>query len=341
VASFGDQLRRERERKGMQLEDVSLATKVSTRFLRALEEERLDQLPGGIFNKGFIKAYARHLGLDENEIVAEYLATVERKTSAAVGESNPLTPGAPARASEVRQPPPRQPVLRLKIPEFHVPAPDAPRHHADRIPWGKMAMALLLVAFAFALWGSFSRQPWPARKRYGDKLPAVQAAAKAPESAAQVAAGNSATVAGTEQPAAAPTEASAPAASTTAEPRPIAASTAPAAQAAGVEAAGAVSKGPFIVLILAKQDSWLQITVDGKEVMQDFLSAPGQKAVSAQREVVVKAGNVGGLEFSFNGRKLPAQGGEDEVKTLTFGSDGLQAPVSRKPLETQAGRPQA
>src|SRR5207302_459969 len=44
--------------------------------LRALEEEHFDQLPGGVFNKGFVRAYARQVGLDEEEAVADYLAAL-------------------------------------------------------------------------------------------------------------------------------------------------------------------------------------------------------------------------------------------------------------------------
>ena len=85
----------------------------------------------------------------------------------------------------------------------------------------------------------------------------------------------------------------------------------------------------------------MQITVDGKEVMHDMLNASSHKAVEAQKEVVVKAGNIGGLEFSFNGKQLPAQGQLDEVKTVVFGADGVQLPLSKKPADTQLAKPQA
>src|SRR5712691_5034854 len=45
-------------------------------MLRALEDEHFDQLPGGVFNKGFVRAYARQVGLDEEESVADYLAAL-------------------------------------------------------------------------------------------------------------------------------------------------------------------------------------------------------------------------------------------------------------------------
>src|SRR5580700_4460254 len=46
------------------------------RKLRALEDEHFDQLPGGVFNKGFVRAYARLVGLDEEEAIADYLAAL-------------------------------------------------------------------------------------------------------------------------------------------------------------------------------------------------------------------------------------------------------------------------
>src|SRR5437868_479225 len=73
MPSFGERLKRQREQRGVTLEDISVSTKISIRLLRALEEDHFDRLPGGIFNKGFVRAYARDLRLDEDEIVAEYL----------------------------------------------------------------------------------------------------------------------------------------------------------------------------------------------------------------------------------------------------------------------------
>src|SRR5215831_17727322 len=70
---FGDRLRSERERQQYSLDDVAASTKISTRMLRALEEEKFNQLPGGIFNKGFVRAYATFLKMDEEQAIADYL----------------------------------------------------------------------------------------------------------------------------------------------------------------------------------------------------------------------------------------------------------------------------
>ncbi len=72
VTTFGERLKREREMRGVTLEEIAVATRISPRFLEALENEQWDQLPGGIFNRGFIRSIARFLGLDEEGLVAEY-----------------------------------------------------------------------------------------------------------------------------------------------------------------------------------------------------------------------------------------------------------------------------
>jgi cytoskeletal protein RodZ len=69
---FGELLKREREMRGVSLEEISVATRIAPRFLEALENEQWEQLPGGVFNRGFIRSVARYLGLDEDSLVAEY-----------------------------------------------------------------------------------------------------------------------------------------------------------------------------------------------------------------------------------------------------------------------------
>jgi cytoskeleton protein RodZ len=69
---FGEHLRREREMRGVSLDEISAATRISTRFLEAIEKDQWELLPGGVFNRGFIRSIARFLGLDEDSLVAEY-----------------------------------------------------------------------------------------------------------------------------------------------------------------------------------------------------------------------------------------------------------------------------
>ena len=74
MGAFGDRLRREREMRGITLDEITESTKISRRHLEALEGEHFNQLPGGVFNKGFVRAYARFLGIDEDQAVADYSA---------------------------------------------------------------------------------------------------------------------------------------------------------------------------------------------------------------------------------------------------------------------------
>jgi cytoskeleton protein RodZ len=287
VESFGARLKREREQQKVTLEDIALSTKIGTRFLRALEEEHFDQLPGGIFNKGFVRAYARHLGMDEGQAISDYLA--------ASGTGQPEK-----KPEEVRE------VREVEV------RPEDTSEVAARIPWGIFAIVLLLVALGFAAWGFLSREK-SVRPAVAPPLPA---ATKTP-------------------PAAPPKTEVRKTASAEPSTAPVAASPKP-AEAATVPPGPVPTPGAFVVLVTAREDSWLTITADGKQVMRDTLTAPAAKSVEAVKEIVIRAGNVGALEFSFNGKKVPVRGDFDEVKTLVFDPNGLQPePAKTEPPTAQ------
>lgn len=72
LASFGEELRREREIRGISLKEISDATKISKRFLEAIERNDHKTLPAPVFTRGFVREYARYLGLHSEEIVSRY-----------------------------------------------------------------------------------------------------------------------------------------------------------------------------------------------------------------------------------------------------------------------------
>jgi cytoskeletal protein RodZ len=72
TGNFGERLKRERELREVSSNEVVVATRISLRFLEALENEDWDRLPGGVFNRGFVRSIARYLGLDEEDLLAEY-----------------------------------------------------------------------------------------------------------------------------------------------------------------------------------------------------------------------------------------------------------------------------
>jgi cytoskeleton protein RodZ len=308
VESLGARLKREREQRKITLEEISLSTKIGTRFLLAIEGEQFDQLPGGIFNKGFVKAYARSVGVDEAEAVAEY----ELAVAPAIPETQPAAGvvGAPAPS---------------------VPIPEFPLHVEDTgddgpgIPWEWFAAALLIVAFCFALWGFHSRD-----KSFKPGLPPrVAEPANIPSAEAPVLAQTAASEAA--PPASAPAvpagSASAPSMSASAAPAPSVPGTGdatPRPEDSEAAAGGSASSTPgaFLVQIKAREDSWVAISADGREIMQATLNASAEKSIGARDRVVIKTGNAGALDISFNGKKLPTQGAPNEVKTLTFDPSG-------------------
>jgi cytoskeletal protein RodZ len=92
-STFGEHLKREREMRGVSLQEISTATRISTRFLDALENEQWDRLPGGVFNRGFVRAVAHFLGLDEEALVAEYaMATNDQPEVAVWADKTPHKP---------------------------------------------------------------------------------------------------------------------------------------------------------------------------------------------------------------------------------------------------------
>ena len=71
--SFGNRLRRERERRHIALSSISANSKINVAFLQGLERDDLSKWPSGIFRRAFIRAYAEGVGLDPDLVVREFL----------------------------------------------------------------------------------------------------------------------------------------------------------------------------------------------------------------------------------------------------------------------------
>ncbi|MGH9901750.1 MAG: helix-turn-helix domain-containing protein, partial [Pyrinomonadaceae bacterium] len=75
TGSLGEQLRLTRERRGVSLREISDQTRISMRHLEAIEADDYKRLPGGIFNRSFIKAYARQINFNEEKALEAYART--------------------------------------------------------------------------------------------------------------------------------------------------------------------------------------------------------------------------------------------------------------------------
>jgi cytoskeletal protein RodZ len=89
---FGHTLRVARERRGMSLRQIANATKISVTLLEALERNDIKRLPGGLFSRGFVRAYAREVGLDPEATVRDFLAEFPHEPAVGAGRQ-PDPPG--------------------------------------------------------------------------------------------------------------------------------------------------------------------------------------------------------------------------------------------------------
>jgi transcriptional regulator with XRE-family HTH domain len=110
LASFGEELRREREIRGISLKEIADATKISKRFLDAIERNDHKTLPAPVFTRGFVREYARYLGLNSEEMVNRY-------NFAAVGDDRIEQSAHLERLTTPQAPPPP----RKKLPPKGIP----------------------------------------------------------------------------------------------------------------------------------------------------------------------------------------------------------------------------
>jgi cytoskeletal protein RodZ len=180
VPAFGDKFRKAREAKKLSLDDVSRVTKIGARMLQAIEEEHFDQLPGGVFNRGFIRAYAKHLGLNDEEAVTDYLACLRQAQIEANQFREPAPPPvrtpAPAKAAPPVKPTPPQPapksraaVDEVELPELQLPRAEDVRSPARSYPGRRessfssmtIPLAIIVILAVVLLWMRHSRSSHP------------------------------------------------------------------------------------------------------------------------------------------------------------------------------------
>lgn len=127
MSSFGETLRRERELRQISLREIAEATKINLRYLDALERDDFRHLPGGVFNKGFVRAYAQFIGIDPETMVTAYLDE-DRRQQARLARTSPVVAAPPA-------------------PEIEEPA----RSLGSRVWYAALVIMLILVVLAAGL----------------------------------------------------------------------------------------------------------------------------------------------------------------------------------------------
>jgi len=288
MASFGENLRREREMRGVTLEEISAATKVSVRFLHALEAEDFSKLPSGIFTRGFIRAYAKYLGLDEERVLAEYQL--------------------------IAQPTSDVDLSRLAF------AKPRPHREGPRTPFFAFFLAVALLAGGYALFRYSRRAP--------EVTSPVSPPAATPAGSTAVARRDRPQEVSTPTPAPAAGSAVAetrPAPSQKREsPSPGIAEFPPGQ--AGLDLAPGASEmaGGLMLQVAATERAWVAIDVDGKTALQRVLEPNEIQTLKAKESFDVTTGNAHGIILTLNGETLKPLGRRGEVKTVHLTRDDLK-----------------
>jgi cytoskeleton protein RodZ len=336
VGQFGDKFRKEREKQGISLDDVSNVTKIGSRMLQAIEQEHFDQLPGGVFNKGFIRAYAKHLGLDDEEAIIDYLACMRQAEIAAQEAWQPRAETrVPASAKKIRgagakAPSNAQSTQVEELPELQLPRDEHVRpprknylHQSGvEIPWRIIAAAAVIIVLALILWHRHSRNT-PVES--ASTAPATTA--PSPQSSTQTSPSNPAPI---NQTATAHQTAN-PATTRPATPNPQPG----AALQPAITYPASNPATQFTLVILATENSWISSVVDGQPPTQETLIAPAHTTIHATREIALKVGNAAGVSFLWNGKEITSQGAEAEVRTFVFDTQGMRTAPPIQPVQTQ------
>jgi len=280
--------------RGVTLEEISVATKISVRFLESIENEEFSRLPGGIFNRSFVRAYARYLGLDEDPLVEEY-----RLAARARGEvdSDQLSPPKTYSRRD--------------------------RHSRHTLLGGIIAVVLLIAGYA--LWRHAHTPPQTPASATQQVAPLKSSPGSHPDTNVSVSPATSvSTPAAETESAASSTRLSAQPAGS--EPAGQGVLTATSAVAAAPPKLPAITDygGKLVLQIATTERSWVAIDSDGKTIMQGIMDPNEVKTFKADASFDVLTGNAQGMILTLNGQTLKPMGREGEVKQVHLTWDSLK-----------------
>ena len=345
MTAIGETLRRERLRRNLDLETVSRELKISPKLLDAIESEKFDRLPGGVFAKAFVRQYAHYLGLDEEEMAAE----VQRILQPAL-ETTRAPEGRPAAL---------EPIPLPKVEEW--------QSLGDRRQWGSTLPALALVVVV--MMGCAGVYSWWQRSRHSSATPvaaappqqtpavaAVQPAAQQAEPNAQPAAPSSVQASPVAQPSnpapqdgtgSAPPAATAQTQTPVASKPPAVASNQPvtpaqppvaAKQALPADAAQPSNPNAAVrVELLASEPVWVLVRSDGKYLFSGTIEPNQSRMVEANSTITLRLGNAGGVNITLNGKPIGTVGPKGQVRTVQLTSGGFEIVAAPKPSGVPLG----
>jgi len=306
MADIGRELAQARQRAALSLQDMARRTKISPPILDALERSDFKSLPGGLYTRGLLRAYAREVGLDAEDIVRrfresgdgrliEHDVTIEEIAHAAERPKPGARPVPPDTTDSDR----RREISQLAI----------------------LALALLVGGVAYAGFGgafrSLMRHAPPAAA-----IPPIAAPPSQQPPSAQTPPPQAMPLqAAASTPATAPSEAPQP------PPPPQPRQTLPpeehptAIETAGVSQTVAAAPadheaGPLRLEIQATGPCWVTGTADGERIIYQLLNAGDRTQIDANEDVVLRVGDPGVLAYTINGSTGRSLGSSGEPVTI-------------------------
>jgi cytoskeleton protein RodZ len=284
MAQFGDQLRQQRLARGVSLSQIAADTRISARYLEALERHDIKQLPGAIFARSFARQYANYVGLDFARIEAEVAATFPSEDCLPAVESQPAKEGIQIK--------PLTEWLNLDAPAWR------------RLPRPLLTLGVVLLACSGVYWG-WQRAILGVSGTDDGEVAGVSGLppTKLPSDTSEMLpASPLATVSGANAE-----TARAPEGTTSLELQ------APPGSSAGVS-----------VRVVATQETWVSITANGKRLFRGILQPNEARLLTGVEKATMIIGNAGGVDVQTDGRSIGPIGPPGQVRVVNLSPQGME-----------------
>jgi len=310
MASFGEGLRREREMRGITLEEISAHTKISIHFLQAIEADDLGKLPGGIYTRNFIRAFARYLGLDEERVMNEYQSSANPGGDFDFSRFTFVRPNRESRASTW---------IGLLLAAAMLTGGYLLFRYSQRTAGAPRSAAQAATAT-----GQKQPTPAPAQTAAPPGSPAVTGSeGVAPPNPSPQGEANPPTPAPSASGSSAPLATGSPTHAASANQN----AASPPAGPEGAELTGAAGSD-LVLQVAATERAWVDLGADGKTVLQRVLKQDEIQTFKAKKYFDLTTGNAEGIVLTLNGETLEPLGRRGDVKKIHLTRDSVKHPPS-------------
>ena len=308
MAGFGENLRREREMRGVSLEEISIATKISIRFLQAIENEELSKLPGGIFTRSFVRTYARYLGLDEERVLADCQLAGQQKPEVDIRRITANRARPNGSASRTR-------IIALLVAGVLLASGYALFRYSRRIMEQQSSTPMVIPPSTTAGGTNPPTITSPVTNPPPSAAPVQPSAPAQPENNPSLSATSGSPTAGA---------ATAPGTLEGGPPSPGAKANPPNQSATSAATSAVEAHTDLVLQVAATERTWVAVDADGKTVLQKVLNPNEVENLKAHDSFDVTIGHAQGVVLTLNGETLKPLGRHGEVKSIHLTRDDLK-----------------